>query len=226
MSNATLFQNVICIVDELIISLSRRSIINAYIQIFSAKLNIDSQLFFLVLAESVASGAQRRAVSVEVQQREPDAAQVERGQVAHEAGRAADGFDGRALREVVLLEGRRAEGRLRQEQTDQTHAQVVDVGKASEQVRDHIGLRQHAKRENIHRPCFRSVLEKLGEGDTGSSGSRKRKASTDAAGASAEKSKKSGVEKKKDKKSAADRREELLKQLKAVENAIAKKRTK
>ena len=31
---------------------------------------------------------------------------------------------------------------------------------------------------------------------------------------------------KKEKKSAADRREELLKQLKAVENAIAKKRTK
>ena len=106
---------------------------------FRAKLNIDSQLFFFVLAESVASGAQRRAVSVEVQQREPDA-QVKRGQVAHEAGRAADGFDGRALREVVVLEGRRAEGRLRQEQTDQTHAQVVDVGKASEQVRDHIIL--------------------------------------------------------------------------------------
>ena len=31
---------------------------------------------------------------------------------------------------------------------------------------------------------------------------------------------------KREKKSAADRREELLKQLKAVENAIAKKRTK
>ena len=34
------------------------------------------------------------------------------------------------------------------------------------------------------------------------------------------------AESKKEKKSAADRREELLKQLKAVENAIAKKRTK
>merc|ERR1712039_1146747 len=76
------------------------------------------------------------------------------------------------------------------------------------------------------KPVSRSVLEKLGEGDTGSAGSRKRKASTDVAGASAEKAKKSGGEKKKDKKSAADRIEELLKQLKAVENAIAKKRTK
>lgn len=77
------------------------------------------------------------------------------------------------------------------------------------------------------KPVSRSVLEKLGEGDTGSSASRKRKASTDAASASAlsEKLKKSGGgEKKKDKKTAADRREELLKQLKAVENAIAKKR--
>ena len=43
-------------------------------------------------------------------------------------------------------------------------------------------------------------------------------------GAGAEKADK--ADKKKEKKSAADRREELLKQLKAVENAIAKKRTK
>lgn len=38
--------------------------------------------------------------------------------------------------------------------------------------------------------------------------------------------KKEKKEKKKESKSAADRRDELLKQLKAVENAIAKKRTK
>ena len=37
---------------------------------------------------------------------------------------------------------------------------------------------------------------------------------------------KKNAEVKEEKKSAADRREELLKQLKAVENAIAKKRTK
>ena len=107
-------------------------------QTFSTRLTIDSQLFVFFLAESVASGArQRRAVPAEVKQREPDAAQVEGGEeVAHEAGGAADGVDGRARpgREVVVLEGRRAEGRLRQEQADQTHAQVVDVGKASEQV--------------------------------------------------------------------------------------------
>ena len=38
--------------------------------------------------------------------------------------------------------------------------------------------------------------------------------------------KKEKKDKKKESKSAADRRDELLKQLKAVENAIAKKRTK
>ena len=99
-------------------------------------LRFNPQLFFFVLAESFASGgAQRRAVSAEVQQREPDAAQVEGGEVvAHEAGGAENGVDGRTLGGEGA-EGRQcAEGRLRQEQTDQTHAQVFDVGKASEQV--------------------------------------------------------------------------------------------
>ena len=107
--------------------------------------------------------------------------------------------------------------------------------------------------KNPVKPVSKAVLEKLGNsreeddsrgdgGDNhGSSSSRnlKRKAEIEdelnrvEKSADSEKaSKKSDRrdrdrgEKKKEKKSAADRREELLKQLKAVENAIAKKRTK
>ena len=108
---------------------------SAELQTFSARQSSGLQLVFLVLAESLSSGARRRqgrAESAEVEQREPDAAALEGGPVAHEAGGAADGVDGRTLREVgVVLEGRRAEGGLRQEQADQAHSQIVDVGKAS-----------------------------------------------------------------------------------------------
>ncbi len=106
--------------------------------------------------------------------------------------------------------------------------------------------------KNPVKPVSKAVLEKLGnsreevdsrgDGDNhGSSSSRnlKRKAEiedelnrVEKSAESEKASKKSDRrdrdrgEKKKEKKSAADRREELLKQLKAVENAIAKKRTK
>ncbi len=79
------------------------------------------------------------------------------------------------------------------------------------------------------------MLEKLGmsSDEIAESALRKRKTSDamqrDAPEAQATGEKTRKVEKdrkKKDKKTAADRREELLKQLKAVENAIAKKRTK
>ena len=81
------------------------------------------------------------------------------------------------------------------------------------------------------KPANRTVLEKLGmtNEDIIDSHSRKQKASDAANSKTGEKSGKNKLEKKdkkKEKKSAADRREELLKQLKAVENAIAKKRTK
>lgn len=67
------------------------------------------------------------------------------------------------------------------------------------------------------KPTNQTVLEQLGNEEAAQSAAagRKRK-STDEAKA----------KKKKEKKSTADRREELLKQLQAVENAIAKKRTK
>ena len=81
------------------------------------------------------------------------------------------------------------------------------------------------------KPANRTVLEKLGmtNEDIIDSHSRKRKANNVADPKAGEKSTKNKLEKKdkkKEKKSVADRREELLKQLKAVENAIAKKRTK
>ncbi len=73
------------------------------------------------------------------------------------------------------------------------------------------------------KPANKTVLEQLGmsKEDLDEGKPTKRKSSTDAEKGS------SGKEKRKrDKKSTQDRREELLKQLKAVENAIAKKRTK
>ena len=78
------------------------------------------------------------------------------------------------------------------------------------------------------KPTNRSVLEKLGDEE-----GRKEKATrppekvdkTVAVESGKDKEKKD-KKRDKDKKSAADRREELLKQLKAVENAIAKKRTR
>jgi len=89
------------------------------------------------------------------------------------------------------------------------------------------------------KPTNRSVLEKLGHGDDHTD---KKKAAAEKAekaekaakmAEKAEKPVESVKDKErkdkkrdKDKKSAADRREELLKQLKAVENAIAKKRTR
>ena len=86
--------------------------------------------------------------------------------------------------------------------------------------------------KNPVKPVSRSVLEKLGnvhdEAPKLAENTSKRK-STESEEDSVRAV--SGVkpdrkEKKKEKKSAADRREELLKQLKAVENAIAKKRSK
>lgn len=72
------------------------------------------------------------------------------------------------------------------------------------------------------KPANKTVLEQLGmsKEDLDEGKVSKRKSSTDV-------EKAPGKEKRKrDKKSTQDRREELLKQLKAVENAIAKKRTK
>ena len=76
-----------------------------------------------------------------------------------------------------------------------------------------------------HRPTAnKSVLEKLGYTESDASSSRKRKASTDEMGKVKIKQEKKDKPIKKEKKSQADRREELLKQLEAVENAIKKKR--
>lgn len=84
------------------------------------------------------------------------------------------------------------------------------------------------KSSNSAKPANKTVLEKLGmnneESHLAESNSRKRKASVDEEKAAAKKAEKG--DKKEFRKTAADRREELLKQLKAVENAIAKKRTK
>jgi len=71
----------------------------------------------------------------------------------------------------------------------------------------------------------KNVLEKLGSNDTTEileNAKAKREENKLKKASEIKKEKKE----KKEKKSAADRREELLKQLKAVENAIAKKRTK
>ena len=97
------------------------------------------------------------------------------------------------------------------------------------------------KASNATKPGNKKVLEKLGMNHdedlkvAGSSesavvvGGKKRKASSAAGESIGDKKRLSGDKsgssgKKKEK--TADRREELLKQLKAVENAIAKKRTK
>lgn len=88
--------------------------------------------------------------------------------------------------------------------------------------------------KNTSKPINRSVLDKLDnvvnddeEGpklDDSPTGKRKPVEPSSEPARSVPKPERK--EKKKEKKSAADRREELLKQLKAVENAIAKKRTK
>jgi hypothetical protein len=69
------------------------------------------------------------------------------------------------------------------------------------------------------KPTNKTVLEKLGDDQTDASNVGKKRKADDG-------EIKVKKEKKKEKKSGADRRQELLKQLKAVENAIAKKRTK
>ena len=77
----------------------------------------------------------------------------------------------------------------------------------------------------VSKAMSKNVLEKLGTNDTTEileNAKAKREENKLKKASEIKKEKKE----KKEKKSAADRREELLKQLKAVENAIAKKRTK
>lgn len=86
--------------------------------------------------------------------------------------------------------------------------------------------------KNPVKPVSRSVLEKLGNvhdevpKPADNASKRKSTESEDDPVRTGSGTKPDRKEKKKEKKSAADRREELLKQLKAVENAIAKKRSK
>lgn len=122
-----------------------------------------------------------------------------------------------------------------------TQPPVVPMGGGGASSPPHAAVKQAVKltlkASNATKPGNKKVLEKLGlnhdedgreatAAGTEQLAGKKRK-NSDAAAAAAEKkrpSDKASGGKKKEK--TADRREELLKQLKAVENAIAKKRTK
>lgn len=84
------------------------------------------------------------------------------------------------------------------------------------------------KSSAVSKTMNKNVLEKLGSTDTTNAAEILENAKAKREENKLKKASEIKKEKKekKEKKSAADRREELLKQLKAVENAIAKKRTK